>query len=86
MCEGFFNKIKKHELSEQRRFRLLGWVTLCGYVDPKKAPKNMQSWWPIEGDITPQEKGLAKLSKKRITFIENRIANEMAKLNKTGNG
>lgn len=86
MCEGFLNKAKKYELSEQRRFRLIGWVTLCGYVDPKKAPKNMQSWWPIEGDVKSQEADVSKLSKKRITFIENRIASELSKLNKTGNG
>ena len=41
---------KDVDLSEARRHRDLMWVAYCGYKDPKKEPKTIQRFMPLEGD------------------------------------
>ena len=41
---------KDIDLSEARRHRDLMWVAYCAYKDPKKEPRTIQRFMPLEGD------------------------------------
>jgi len=72
MCEGFFLK----EAREWRRTRALGWIILCGYVDPKNAPENINVWWPIVGD-KPIKATSRRITKKYANVLATAIAAEL---------
>ncbi|TDO21883.1 hypothetical protein [Pedobacter duraquae] len=72
MCEGFFSK----DAREWKRIRSLGWVILCGYADPQKAPESMLDWWPMEGDVKPKPES-KRITKKRAAVLAKAIAAEL---------
>lgn len=46
MRDGYLSK----ELESLKVTRLKSWVVFRGYADPKKSPKSMEEWWPLEGE------------------------------------
>jgi hypothetical protein len=68
MCKGYFIRMQREDLKQMKMLRTLSWIIVCGYADPKKLPRNMQDWWPLDGDVQP--KGI-----KMTKSFKNKIAN-----------
>jgi len=56
MILGHRNKLQRLEHSE----RQLNWMIYSSFGDPKKMPKSMQQWWPIEGEPKPKFKSISR--------------------------
>lgn len=76
MCQGYRdNEVYKNKNSLSY-VRSLGWITYCGYADPKTAAKSMEEWWPLESKIEKRRKSKPiHLDKKRIVELDKQIRN-----------
>lgn len=66
MCKGYFIRTQRDELKQMKMLRTLSWIIVCGYADPKKLPRNMQDWWPLDGDNKPKVMKMTKSFKNKI--------------------
>ncbi len=75
MLQGRIKTLEALDKLQWYHTRQIAWVNLQGYADPKKAPKDIETWWPLSS--TP-------VKKKRIP--RKKIQDALTKLNERLNG